>query len=389
MLMGMTGVMTAGTTISGTVLGYNGQALPKANIQLVRQGQTRAITSVAAAADGSFSIETDARGLLLLRFSGVGHQIAQVPILLRNANDITLTARLQPYNYDTLYDSVRVIGDFNKFGLDGAQPLTKQPDGTYTAEIDAPGETFSYQLINLAQGLFGVNGTMADDYAYDSRGTYRSIITPKDGKATIVFDPSLLPTADKQVAEIRFGDSLNEQLRAVFDGIAARSASYQRALDAHCRAGKNLATFDYNWAPDITKLTKQIGRSKDTLIRQALMIAYLDLGTHDAKRDLSKAMVAKALDEIPPSSPLWAINPRLITMAIEMTDSVEKYQTYIDAVINDQPDPTVQAPLVYDEMVAARNTNDKDRANKYYERLVTEFVDTPYAGMARFAVMNR
>lgn len=378
----------AATTISGTVVGYDGKALPKANVQILRQGQTKPIATVEADPDGAFTVETEATGLLVLRFSGVGHQSSQVPVLISGDRQMELTAQLKPYRFDTAYDSVRVVGDFNKFSLNDARPLTLQEDGTYTAEFDVAGDRFSYQLINLADGVFGVNGTSADDYTYDPTGTYRSVVNVKDGKATVVFDPSALPRPKKLAAEIHFTDTLDQQLWEVFDGMARRSTDYQEALAAHCRAGKSISTFDYNWAPEITKLTRQIARTKDSTVRQALLIAYLDLGTHDAKRDLNKTLVTKALDEIPPSSPLWAVNPRLVTLAVSMADTGEKYRAYMEAVINQHPDPTVQAPLVYDELMAAQNTNDKDLADKYYERLVTEFVDTPYASMARYAVMR-
>ncbi len=388
-LLAAAGSLRAETTLRGSIFGFDGKALPKANVQLFRQGQTRPLATVAAGADGAFELQTTVQGLVMLKFMGVGHQPSQVPVLLEGGEELEVTAQLKPYAFDTAYDSVRVIGDFNKFGTDGARLLTKQEDGTYTAEFETKEKSFSYQLIKLAQNAFGVNGTAADDYSFDQNGTYRSIVKVENGKATVVFDPKLLARPKKAVAEVHFTDSTAEGLGAIFNDITRRRDSYQSALSAHCAAGKSLSTFDYNWAPEITKLTKQIARTKDSLQRQALLIAYLDLGTLDAKRDLSKNVVVKALDEIPPTSPLWALNPRLIPMAIAMTDSVEKYQAYIDTVINEHPDPTVQAPLVYDEMVAARNTNNEEQVDKYYERLITEFVDTPYAGMARFAVMAR
>jgi hypothetical protein len=368
------------TVIAGTLLGSNGKPMARGDVHLFRPNQLKPLVTTEVHKDGSFTITTTETGLAILKCTGTGHQVSELPILIEQPDTILVGVQLQAYAYPKRIDSVAVMGDFNDFTYATARPMELQDDSTFVAEFATDAPQFSYQII--CPGVERVNGTMADNFNYDGTGKYRSVVRPANGKVRITFDPRQL-LRSKASAIIEWGDSTRGEFATLYGQILQRREAYRMALQRYLKAGNDIRLFSYDWRPVLRRLAGRIRSERDSATRNLLLISYLDLGTCDATKDLDPAIVQQALDVIPPTSHLWAVNPRLVTMAIGRTGQDSHYCSYLESVLDQNSDPCIKAPLIYDELVAARHRSDFDTAKIYYDRLMAEFAATPYAGMAR------
>lgn len=381
-IAGMADLHAQKAIISGRVLGYDGQPLPKAAINITRLNVLKPLGMIEAAKDGSFTFASDESGLMVLEVSGVDHQMQQVAIILGDSIRAELTVRLQPYTYYKSFDSVRVIGDFNDFSYATARKMERLEDGCYELEIPTTSATLAYQLIGITDAG-AVNAPGAEEYAYEGGLFYRSIARAKNGKVKIAFDTTQLIYTKKK-AEVHFDNPRLDAVAGIYNDILLRREQYQRALADNRKAGRTLNEFSFSWAKVFDKLSKQLALEKDSVVREMLLVSYLDLGTLDGARQIRSGIARWALAATAPTSPVWSINPKLMTLAIEKSDAADTtYQGYLDQAVNNHADPNVCAMLLYDELTVAYNTKQPGKARRYYERLTNDFSSSRYAAMAR------
>lgn len=369
------------SVISGTILGEDGKPLPQAHVSLLRPNQTRPITTVSADAAGNYAIETVERGLVVLQFSGVGHKAYPVAALLEDTVRAAINVTLEPFDFYTRFDSIKVIGDFNGFVYDSGLVMQRGEDGTFSVQLPAT-RAVNYQLLGISNDGPVCSPTCAG-YAYDGEDAYYSVAVPQKGVVTIVFDSTQLVYGTTG-ATATFDDPKMEIVAKLYGDIVKRRESYQRALTANRNAGRSIYQFSYKWNRDLDRLFKQLAKEKDPLTRQLLLISYLDLGTMGAIRDLRPAAAKWALGVIPPTSPLWSINPKLIPLAIQRTNQPDSlYQEYLACAISEHSDPEVTSLLLYDGLTVAYTSNETDKAQEYYRKLINDFGKSRYAAMAR------
>jgi hypothetical protein len=352
----------------------------QAHVQLCRPNQMQVVATVQADADGFFRLETKERGFFVMRFSGVYHQNLKLPVLLSSDEPVAVDVQLQALSYPTTIDSVRIIGDFNSFMYASAEDLDRGEDSLFTIAFSTSAPEIAYQIL-LPGDFPPIPGTKADEFVFDGLGNYRSVIKNSDNRVRIDFDPRQLVVSASE-PKVVWGDTSRAQLAEIYAGIESRRQEYRKALKEHSLAGRSLAEFSHDWSGALKKLTRRIESEQDSLLRQLLLVGYLDLATCDAIEQLDTKVIHRALDEVPASSPLWAINPRLAPLAARRAND-DNYGDYTQRVIDQNNDPIVKATLLYDGLVAASRQNESELARQYYERLVDEFASTPYAGMAR------
>lgn len=331
------------TLLVGRLLGHDNQPMAKAHVHLLRFNQSQPLRSAEAGKDGSFKLATSETGLFRLQFTGANHQPHEVVLLIDEPAEVKLDVKLKTYDYKESFDEVKIIGDFNNFSFDTARAMKKQPDGSFAAEFEVVSEKFAYQLLGLTKGGGSINGTQSEDYVYDGGGDYRSIVTPEKGRVRIVFDPKLLTRSNSQ-ALVSFKDprSTAARFKEIYAAMLERRARLHDALTEYKKTGQPPSEFNYDWSRDLAELSHQISAEKDPLLRQALLISYLDLGygtVGAAKLDLSLARAA--LSEIPPTSTLWSIEPYLMGVAVSNAGEQKNSDAYIQQVIAHHPDPQV------------------------------------------------
>ena len=330
------------TVVMGTLLGSNGHSMARAHVHLSRFNQSKPVTSVAVAQDGSFKLTTTEIGLLVFRFTGVDHQWRKITVLVDKPMKLDLDVRLKTYDYRDDFSEVKIIGDFNDFSSKTAKVMDKRSDGIYSAEFDTTADRFAYQLLGLRKSGGVINGTQSEDYVYDGGGNYRSVVIPKDGHVIVTFDPRALVRSEA-AGWLRFKDVTSSAARfvSIYETMMGRRDQLHDALVEYKKTGKPLNEFRYDWSADLADLAQRISKEKRLLLRHALLFSYLDTGygTYGAKLDA--AVARRALAEIAPNSSLWSIEPTLIGVAIDSIGEPQIYTSYVQEVIDHHSDPAV------------------------------------------------
>lgn len=381
-LLGSSAAFSQSAVITGTVVDQDGNPMPKAHISITRPYQHNTIATVEAAEDGSYTIPMAEEGFVLLRYHGVDHETFTVATMITDTTRAEVNVKLRPHVYLKNFDSIRIVGDFNNYSYDNAPLLTRDSAGIYSIVLTTSAKSLTYQLLGVTT-MGAVNAPGAERYVFDGVEGYRSVVNRRNGSLTITFDPAQLVRSEAK-AEAMFQDSTMQRIADIYADVTRRREVYQDALTKNRLAGKSLTSFSYSWKKDLSRLAARIQQEQDSLVRQMLMVSYLDLGTLGAAADLQPEMAQQALASIEPSSPLWAVNPRLIMLAMERTgepDSV--HHEYLTRVIDENTDPNVASTLLYDGLTVAYTNKESARAHIYYERLTRDYGSSRYAAMAR------
>ena len=284
------------TIVKGKLLGSDNPSLIMANVSLNYTTGGKAIQVIDVNKDGSYEIELKHDGLFNLSFSGVNHEAITVPILNDKRETIILNIKLQRYNYNDKFEDVNIIGDFNHFSFRSAQRMTKQNDGTFTAEFKTDKDSLAYQLLGVEKTGRSINGTMTDKYVYDGGGDYRSVVAVKDGKVKIVFDPSKIKR-DETKSEVTFNnDDRQTKLYSLKKQLEAREKKYR--IEASKTPGQKPQIDNTN---DFAKIKQKIESSKNDFDRNIQYINYLHLAEISGENQ-DNEIVKDAFKNIEPSS---------------------------------------------------------------------------------------
>ncbi len=401
-------IASAQTTVTGTLVGQDGKPMLMANVILTRPMENTVIKSVDVDRDGKYTITIDTAGIWILRYAGVNHYSHDVALYIGtpvtvnvgaqfNGNDLKDTAttyvgksaalkidvRLKGYGYVDTLKGVKIIGDFNHFSFPSAVPMQKQADGTYTAEFETKADSFAYQIVGVEKTGHSINGTQAERYVYDGTGDYISVVTPKDGKVKIIFDPSKLVRWNKE-ATATFGDtnSVAAKFADIYYEMQQHQWSFMEAVNEYRKSGKDMKQFKYDWSKELGSLKERIEEEKDPLIRQELLLSYVWLGGLSAKLD--SAIALRAITEVSPASLLWSISPFLIQYALRFAGVPhEQGEVYMQKVIEENPSVITKAVLLYTEFINAKLKNDDVKAAKYYNILINQYGDTQYGKLVK------
>lgn len=404
-------IMQGQTTISGTLVGFDGKPMGMAHVHLVKLGQSKPIVSykalllgqlkpivsVKVANDGNYKISTNQTGPFIIQYTGVHHSQEDVLLAAEKLVQEKIAVKLATYKYSPdSFDYVKIISDANDFNLKTAQKMTKQPDGTFTAEFETMADKFRYQLERI-RGILSINGTQSEDFEYDGTGDYRSVVTPKDGKVHIVFDPKKLVRSDAQ-AEVHFAKptSPTAKAAAVYREWMQQRDAVPEALAAHMNAGK-AGEFTYDASAGLKRFSEQYASEKDRLVKQVLLLSRIGLAqlNRPPKPEILDDLLSRAVKEISPASPLWSLNLdavasvrviaegfRVSTNIAEMQSEKKKGQRFVEEFLQKNPDAEGKAILLYGELTFAKNRNDHQAVTKYYDLLMTKFADTRVAKLA-------
>ncbi len=366
------------TMVSGSLVGSDGKPMVIAHVQLIRINQQKSLSTTKVEEDGSFQIITHERGLIFIQFSGVDHETYATPLLIESPLSVKVNCSLQRNSFLEEFDAVKIIGDFNNFSFESAEDLEEQPDGTYSAEFESEEKLFRYQLFGIA-GMRFVNGTQSDDYEFDGVGDYRSVVNVENGKVKIVFDPKKIIRVDhKAVVEFKEADKRSIKFAKLYDEMDQRMTVYQEAYLKHRKTGVDMEEFTYDWSESLVKLSDQIAKENDPFFQQVLIFNYTTLGLYGAK-GLDEITVNRAMDEIPPSSPLYSIQPYIIQMYSRFTYDENKYEKYVEQILTQHEDVSVKTMVLYNGFMVGTITGDTEKAQKYYEELTSKYPESQYA----------
>ncbi len=371
----------AQTIVTGTLVGYDGKPMVNANVVLKQPLDDTVFKSFDVGKDGKFKFEVDTTGIWIIYFTGVNHRAYQTALYVDKPATLDVKVRLKTYEYLSDFSHAEIMGNFNNW-LAPDVKMEENSDGTYSAEIDSKSDSVIYRLLNVAKGD-AVEGTDEDSYIYNGYEGYNSVILSKPGKVKIVFDPKKLVKSTRS-SEATFSDSasLNVQFAITYNKILENRLAIRKAIMEYQSSGEDLKAFRYDWTKEVDLLTSEIKAEKNNLLRNELLIGYLDLATMTAKVD--SAMVVKAIKDIPPSSFLWSLNPNILQSAFSIAGvRGKKYEESLKRFVSENKNVNVKSFTLFLLFMDARAQKKEDDASKYYQTLVGKYANTYVGAMVK------
>ncbi|MDI6804246.1 MAG: TlpA disulfide reductase family protein [Bacteroidota bacterium] len=362
------------TIIKGKLLGFDGTPMPKAHVHYYDNKKTN---SIEVGKDGSFEFTTDINGIVKFSCSGVNHNLTDVALLAENPATYNIEIKLSPYEYVDVVNEVKIIGDFNAFDFETSQQMTKEPDGTYTSVFNTSEEKFSYQILGIFSSR-SVNGTMSEDYEYDGGGDYRSIVTPKDGKVKIIFDPDkLIRSHNKPDIIVKHDDIVVQKFSAYFSDYSQlykeKEKAYSLALNTHIASGKKLRDFKFNWVQEqIDKLKNKISAEPNQKLQQFLLLSYFQLYSFDPK-NADSTFINRVIQEVPLNSIFWSFDVQLNAATLSSLNKKGNLNFYVLNLLNDNTNDKLKSALLYAEYERLRSDGLDADAERYHSRLISDY----------------
>ncbi len=347
--------------------------------------------------EGTFSFSLP-NGWYRFQFSGVDYSATpMIPMeVYCSGEPVGLKAELIANSAPSVVDSVKIITDVTNYAFDKAILMKKEADGTFSAEIKTDKPKLGYQVLVFGgeqHGEHSINGTMSDTYEYDGGGDYRSIINRPNGMVKIIFDPKKLPDFNgepsvtkqdsptstptmkmKIVTEQINADFTDEFSKSVQNIIIQENADRQKFYTAYSNS-KTGKPFNYDPKAIRTGIREEISHESNPLLRELKMLRYIAVGSlDDNETGADAAFVKEILSVIPPFSSVWGHNPRLISVALRLTNDTSG--EYLKRVIKDNSSVYVKSEAL--SLLLEKATNDKliKLTGFYYDWLMKDFPDT-------------
>ena len=368
------------TRISGTLMGSDGSPIPVSHVHVHAWPGGDVLSSAAVDPDGNWTLTIDTTGVFLAWFSGVGHRGQRAGLFLTGDEEhIEIHVRLGRHDLRDELDDAALIGDFNDFAVDrGSLPLHPRPDGLRAIDVATGADTLAYQFLGVAWSS-RVEDLSTGWYAYDGSGGYRSVIDVDRSFATVVFDPATLDAGDG-IGEVHFADSsspagrFGAYSRQLFDLVDAYFETRTRAAASGASLTEMRAIYEaYDPAPGAEMVAAALISEPDPSMRDIMLVTYM---AAPIKTDPETAR--SALEEIPPDSPAWLVQPTGLSKGLSAAGDRERAREYaLDVLRSPQSEvgreaelrPVTLAWLLDDAL--ARGSSDEMEA--YHAWLIAEY----------------
>ncbi len=412
---------------SGTVMGYDGTPMKDAHVELWRYAwgnRWAGTVNIDVGSNGRF-ISKLLPGLYTIQFAGVDHEFSERRfIFIDSTIDCTLHARLERSSFislaaiDTVFLAyVDPAGSTERF----TKPMTAMGDGRFELRLDLSGEKdplfdlfestplLLYHIVGIVPDRW-VNGTDQDYYEYDGDGDFFSVKKIRDTVMTVHFDYNALTAIDRDLGgpEYRFHID-GAPLHHPYAMLAARKEAY-RDVGGGCGipyADSGTAEWDYYIAQGVRPLSlsdtvgrfaerqrmrqqqadsasvylseiREAGESISQERLESLLLLYLNAvnaynvrkGTTTLNESAGEVTqwVQKAMDAIPPTSPVWSAEHFLLGRFRVLGN--DAYYSYVKRVMRENPSPTAQLYAFDDIKKTMRldtTEGTRERLNNLYE----------------------
>lgn len=363
------------TKVAGTVLGADGNVPALAHVHLSEIGDSyhRALTSEAVREDGSFLLQIAEPGAYKLWITATNHQALGLPLVVEGGENIELQVTQAAHDFKRHPEEVKIIGSWNDYKWNAAEPMEKQADGTFVYERVVEGEQVGYQLLGIVEGGRSVNGTQSDAFEYDGAGDYRSILHAKDGKVRIVFNPDeVVQPKYANLPDVTFDDAHTHlaELHTIQDTYKKSSSEFAKALRAYEEEHGTPKGFSYDFSSLINFLKDNMQNAAHQAVREfaAMHLAYL----YYRDADLSARDYQQIAETVGPESAMWqlALRPTVTGLSAERPKAARDLLKNIYA---NNPDEEVQALALAQLTFYAALTGDRDKQKTLFAELKEKY----------------
>ena len=365
--------------ISGRILDSRGNPLPVAHAELRRAGRLEPLAQVQANPDGSFALEAKGDGLFLLRLAGIHHRAVDIPVIVESTlvrERVTVHPPTLPF--PETRDSVLFTHSGTTPNATEGKLIPPRKVGYILAGVRAGDR---YRLLIRGQGRGVVTASTRDSLILAPDGYYVGILRTD----SLVFDPAELPRPS-QTTVISCQSPQWQEIADAYHALMTYQQAYADSSNAALARSTRTGT-----TTDPTAIHTALGawRWRDTIVARLANVrsqraeqCWLLFALALPARDKTDELHTRALQLIPPSSPLWALEPQLVFQALANRPEQERRQ-FLDALIETNPDTTARAVVAFSELVSAFTCGDRERARSLYAVLTKQCPTHPLARTAQ------
>ncbi len=372
------GQIARNITISGTITAADGRPPKRADVRLLISGSDKPLQTVQADAKGLYSLRLKEAGAYRLAVSAPLHKTLYLPVVVgEQETTVHVSAVLAPNIIHPETDSLTIVGDWNGYNYKDAEPMKREPNGTYSYTLTTKNDTIGYQVIVMAKNkseAYMMAGTMADYLLFDEG--YRCVV--KVAKATkgkplvITFDPKQLMQPKRELSALPAltFDPQHQYLGQLLAIDKTRDSLFRQmntAYRAFVASGGNQDAFTYDYAA-FRELTRRImlNTSNHAVLRQ---YAAVQLANPLPFGQVDSADMEAVKSLVPARSALWASAP-MAAVEVFGSDTVA-----MKNFIAEQPNRLIAAKVLANAMLFASYRGQSENASVLYRELKNRFAD--------------
>jgi len=362
--------------VEGKITRLDGTAIPGAAAVLIDAAGTVHATATADR-DGHFQLRTPGPGLFLLRSGGPGYSWKQALLVAGSAEErVSVHVQLGTPKYNADFANLLLRGDSPRSPLHG-KTLVRQPDGTYTVEVETTERELLFAISDVAQGNQLITAPGVGESRLVGGFTFYSIARPADGRVRVLFDPARLPRAEG-TSVLRFDDAssplarLNEAYADILRWIQARGQLLQQQV----AAGQQLNAKSAAPLPPkawLDRVVASIEQEHSAIVRHTWLLQYLAMTL--PARAADPKLIKRALDELTPGSSLWQIGPYEAGWSLALMEADEQYLSYGLRIAGAIEDRQLRAYILADVIAALLGEGNRKLAQPLVDRLRTDSAD--------------
>ncbi len=165
--------------------------------------------------------------------------------------------------------------------------------------------------------------------------------------------------------------------KAVLTEVQTRMKAVQEAYTLHISFGKSRASFDPHLKPMLESFDTRLKTEKRPEVRQALLVAKLYLAPRAGVK-VTPELRQEVVAEVPPTSPAWSLEPRLLLSAVSAIADQTTADAYISKARENHADPSVRGPLVYNQFEEGIYEKNEKLWKGALAKLDSEYTKEPY-----------
>lgn len=358
--------------VSVKLLRFDGKPVKTGNVILaaLNGDYENPIANFSVGSDGKREFPIYGGGFYKVWFAAPDHEIFGAPLVIDSLRDagarLSLTVQLAPHDYKESFDTVWIVGDWNKFDFETASPMLKQPNGTFIFDLNA--ERAAYQLLGVTKKRRSVNGTMSDDFIYDNAGDYYSVVVKKPNAPLVIeFNPALLPrTSDKTLPKVAFNARFAHlQTLSRLDWLYQRHlAKAQEGLEQWTKRGGFASTYAHDYGDFPDEALNAIRDDKlPEVIRQVLVAQLLSLPYYRPKNASLLLDLAERLLGI--GYPMWSLYPDAVLNYAKLKG--KDRELILRKFAAQTPDRGIELRCVAELALLAKESGDSAKIREVYQ----------------------
>ncbi len=382
-LLFLRSTLFAQLTISGTITAPDGSTPTLAHVAITPMSAFSMSKPSVETTNGKFRLTVEKAGYYKIWISSPNAKSIKIPTIL--------TEKDKSVTLDVALTSIRLVSPLTAalIGVKGSnpQPMTPEPDGTFSFVATATADTLAYRLYEVDIDGHSHNGTQSDYFVYDGGGDYYSVLRTKpDEQVKIIFDPKKMFQSPEQAMPNVKWDKAHAYLSTLFElqerfdrELANARVAYQKTKAAN----PDLETFSYDHSAFIKELeTIQNTPSERLEVRQFAVLTKFVLLNKPTRADAQSL-----LSLVPVSSPLWGLYSFVVNNAVFFLTQdgleLDRRAQLFTEFKEKNPDRSVQCEALFSLGRLARGNKEKLRS--IYNELQTNYVDLP---TAKYALME-